>query len=55
VPVNPGADFSLLGRVADSLYFEVSAAVSVNAGFRYDLVLDLAMESEDLSSGAQVV
>ncbi len=50
VPVSSAgaADLTFEGRVTDSLYFDVTDSVSGKAGFRYDMVPDLAVEFEDL-------
>ncbi len=50
VPVKAGGtpDITFEGRVLDSLYFDVTDSVTGKAGFRYDMVPDVAVESGDL-------
>jgi hypothetical protein len=50
VPVSAGVtpDITFQGRVGDSLYFDVTGSVTLTAGFRYDMVPDLAVESDNL-------
>jgi hypothetical protein len=50
VPVISGTtpDLTFEGRVVDSLYFAVTNSVTGTAGFRYDMVPDLAVEFADL-------
>ena len=51
VAVDAGAtpDLTFQGRVSDSLYFDVTNSVTGAGGFRYDMVPDLAIESENLA------
>ncbi len=50
LPVNSTGTPDLIfeGRIADSLYFDVTDAKGKNPGFRYDMVPDLAVEFENL-------
>ena len=42
------ADIKFDGRVGDSLYFAVTGATAAGAGFRYDIVIDQAFETDNL-------